>query len=231
MDAVDLIQAELDEGYAELAAELGRECLWFRPMTANDPLHDRNAMGTLRVYVSPVETFKPKVGKVYGDPQVYGAFEQTDFLPGDYLVRDWDDPAKKLTYFINHRADLTPVGLIECNHVVSIYRPAAQEAVEVGPDEDDDYYEGNLLNGGEGQCLAANWPCSILEGTKGERPVLNLPNDPPKTPWFDILLPEIPGLKIRPGDQITDQDGTRYTISSPERTAAGWRLTAGVAEA
>ena len=71
---------------------------------------------------------------------------------------------------------------------------------------------------------ATGFPCSILQGTKGEKNDAGLPGDT-RLPWWVILVPASVG-NIKYGDLILDDLGRRYVVSSPELTDLGYRITA-----
>lgn len=205
-------QSRIMNGLTKIAKKLGAEFEWFRPDTPFDPLADRNFMGPTRAYFDPKPSLSGFDAAKAGGAIWYGAIGETGVLPGDILK------GVTGTYAIGMMQDFRPPESILCNAVVSIYRPSA---AIVDPD---DYYGGNTANGGLGQLLARDWPCSILEGSKGGRATLNLPNDAPEA-GFDIRMPAIPGVVLQASDVIYDhQRHVRYQISSPEHTAHGYRL-------
>lgn len=207
-------QAKLNAGYGKLAAKLGRSAEFFRPATASTPLASRNSFGTMMVRLDPQGEFTTKLVGLYGKPIYFAAFDRTDVLAGDYFVFE-DVPG---TYFVAAIQDLTPTAVVQCNHTISVFRPSASTS---------DGYFGNT---GEGETLLTAWPASVLQGTKGERSVLDLPNDT-RSPWFVILMPFLGGVYIRTDDRITDDLGNEYLVSSVELTDLGYRLTAGQARA
>lgn len=198
-------------GLTRIASKVGAEFEWFRPDTPFDPFHDRNFMRPTRAYFDPKPSLSGFDAAKAGTPIWYGAIGESDVLPGDILRGPTG------TFAIGMMQDFRPPECINCNAVVSIYRPAA---AVVDPD---DYYGGNTANGGLGHLIARGWPCAILEGTKGGKPVLNLPNDAQEA-GFDIRMPTIPGVVLQTSDIIFDQHKRRFQISSPEHTAHGYRL-------
>jgi hypothetical protein len=100
--------------------------------------------------------------------------------------------------------------------VINIYRPQVQTG------------EGLVGYGGTTDSnmtlLRANRPCSILQGTKGEKSDANLPGDA-RSPWWNILMPDS-GIILLPDDIGIDDLGRRYVFSSVELSGAGWRCTA-----
>ena len=117
---------------------------------------------------------------------------------------------------------LTPSVLIKCCRTISIKRIN-------GASHGSNSAKGALgysgtVSGGE-TSIIANYPASILQGTKGEENPTQLPLDVRK-PWWVILLPAIPSVIFNSGDVVTCDLGRRYFISSAELTDMGWRMTA-----
>lgn len=213
-------QAKLNKGYGKLGSKLGREFARYRPSTAHNPISPQTRVtGTIWAYFDPNPQFKVTEVTQPGEATFFGAFDATDVLPGDYFV------AGDLTYFVGVMQDLLPPECFACNSTLSFFRPTAHVT-----DDPDDYYAGNTKTKGKGHPLALNWPAVKLQGTKGDKAILNLPNDV-RSPWFSVILPDIPGVKIQTSDQIRDENGKTLLISSVELTRHGQRLTVGYSEA
>lgn len=146
----------------------------------------------------------------YGKPTWYALVDGTNLEVGDYFVGPGG------TFFIAALQSLLPILVVECNRTVSIFRPQAQAGLGLGP------YGGSTLV--TETLLVAGRPCSILQGTKGEKSDGNLPGDV-RNPWWAILMPYA-GVDLTFDDIIVDDLGRRYVISSPELSGSGWRLTA-----
>jgi hypothetical protein len=149
----------------------------------------------------------------YGKATWYALFDGAGITVSDYFI------GPQGTFFIAGMQSLLPILAVECNRVVTIYRPKRQTNVGLGG------YGGttdtNMLTFVKGR------PCSILQGTKGEKSEAALPGDT-RSPWVIILLPAAGGT-IRPDDVMIDDLGRRYVVSSPELTDLGWRITAQMA--
>lgn len=145
----------------------------------------------------------------YGKPTWYGLFDAKNAQVGDYFV----GPAG--TFFIATLQLLLPILVVECNRVATIWRPQVQTGA-------DGEYGGTTT--GNQTAIMTGWPCSILQGTKGERNESSLPGDS-RAAWWVVLLPDC-GIQILPNDIITDDLGLRYVVSSTENSDLGWRLTA-----
>jgi hypothetical protein len=146
----------------------------------------------------------------YGDPLWYALVDGTNLESGDYCV------GPQGTFFIVSLEPLLPILVCECNRTVSIFRPQGQSGLGLGP------YGGNTDV--TEPLLVAGRPCSILQGTKGEKAESNLPGDV-RAPWWSILMPYA-GVDITFDDIIVDDLGRRYIVSSPEITSLGYRITA-----
>ncbi len=221
MDAVSG-NLRLAKGLAKIAAKIGRDHRWFRPATASSPTAGVRVQGVLPAYFDVDPGFAAKRVSKDDNNTFYGAFDFSEAMAGDYLVRDGG-----ATYFISALYDIQPPECVRCNMRASFHRPASRAAVAVGPDDYDDFYEGN---DGAGLLLAADWPVGLLEGTKGERPNPNLPTSPNKRPWFKIAVPHMLGVTLRSGDFIELETGERLSISAPVLTEHGYRITAGEVE-
>ena len=147
----------------------------------------------------------------YGKATWFALFDAKNAVIGDYLVGDQG------IFFIAAMQLLLPILVVECNRVVTVFRPQVQDDIgAVG-------YSGTTL--ANQTALMTGWPCSILQGTKGEKNETALPGDT-RSPWWTILLPKADDIQILPNDIITDDLGIRYVVSSPELSDLGWRITA-----
>jgi hypothetical protein len=202
------IQSKVNRGYGIAARFLGAPFAHYRP---TDPLNAlSNRIGTLQADFDVDPTFSYKAPGKYANPAYYGLFDATDVMRGDYLIADQG------TWFVAGMEPNKPPLCVSCNQVAEFRRPSAAAA---GPS----YYGGD--NRTDEEVLMSGWPCSILQGTKGERTAADLPGDS-RAPWVAILVPAVPGVVLRPFDRVYDDMNRCWTISGPERTDLGWRLTA-----
>ena len=213
-------QASLNAGYGKLANAIGQPSNIYRASGVNDPVSNANLIANLSVRLDPSASFSATVVSSYNKPILYAAIDRTGLLVGDYIVQ-----ADTTTVFINAMQDIVPTSSVLCNEVISIYRPAAAPPTPQAGGVPYNNYNGDTANNGKGDPLAMNWPASVLQGPKGERSELQLPNDI-REPWVAILMPAIPGVSIQTTDQFFTADGRRYVISSVELTRLGYRLTA-----
>ena len=145
----------------------------------------------------------------YGKATWYALFDGLNAQVGDYFVGPGG------TFFIAAMQLLLPILVVECNRVITVWRPQIQTGV------DGEY--GGTTDANQ-TAVMTDWPCSILQGTKGEKNESNLPGDV-RAAWWSILLPYA-GVQILPNDIITDDLGIRYVLSSVEISDLGYRLTA-----
>jgi hypothetical protein len=210
------VSAHVSKGFVHVAANLGAACQQYRPSGTGNPLATQ--FGTVMVAIDTTAALTFKSPRQRAKPESwYAACDLTLIRAGDYLVTPTSD-----TYFVGAVDAFAPARLINCNAVVSIWRPGAMTP---GPG----FYGGDVATAGE-NLLATTWPCAMVQGTKGERGEVGLPGDT-RLPWFSVLLPTIPGVQLRHGDVLVDTQviPARYTVSSIELTPLGWRLSAALA--
>lgn len=208
MDAA-LLQQKIYMGYAKAALRIGNTYGVYRPTSANDPTDGARLVASLPASFNAEDMKYGKPNK-YGKPTWYCLIDGTQTQVGDYLIYGSE------TYFIAAQQLALPILVVECNQIVSVARPAQQTEVGALP------YAGNP--DGDETPLMMNWPASVLQGTKGEKNVVQLPADT-RSPWWAILLPHAAGVTLRSSDILTDELGRRFAISSAELTDLGWRLT------
>jgi hypothetical protein len=146
----------------------------------------------------------------YGKATWYALVDGTNLAVGDYFI------GQQGTFFIATMQALLPILVVECNRVVNIFRPYSQTGLTGRAP-----YGGNTDK--KAMLLVAGRPCSILQGTKGEKGDAQLPGDV-RSPWWTVLIPQA-DTDIRMDDIIKDDRGVRYAVSSSELTDAGFRLT------
>lgn len=172
-----------------------------------------NYLFTLKVSLNAEDMKYGKPNK-YGKATWYALVDGTNLEVGHYFI------GPQGTFFVAAMQPLLPILVVECNRVVSIFRPQAQTVDGIAP------YGGNTAD--NQTLLVAGRPCSILQGTKGEKADASLPGDT-RSPWWAILMPEA-AVDIRMDDIIVDDRGIRYVASSVELSDLGYRITAMMAE-
>jgi len=215
MDGATL-QAKLYGGYAKAAKRIGLPFAQYRPQAALQPaLSSANGVQTLLASFN-AEDMGYRHPRGYARVGWYCVADGGQLQAGDYLS------GNGYTYFIAAMEPLLPILAVRCNRVLSVFRPQQQAGVgAVG--------YGGMTAGNEMPRLT-QFPASILLGTKGEHSLVDLPGDV-RSPWWAILLPNLPGgVTLRSGDLMQDDLGRRFVVSSAEQSALGWRVGAMEAE-
>jgi hypothetical protein len=211
------IQQRIWGGYAKSAAVLGSSYQFSRPASGNTPAvwkdpntHQLNNPLFARNVSLNAEDMKYGRPSKYGKSTSYALVDGSSLQPGDYFV------GAEGTFFIAGMQALLPILAVECNRTVTLSRVPQQTAVGASG------YSG--MTSANEIPYVTGVPCSILQGTKGEKNEANLPGDV-RTPWWALLMPASVG-NILYGDLIVDDLGRRYVASSVELTNLGYRLTA-----
>ena len=212
----DIIQHAIYAGAAAGAQASGRPHQVYRPTDALNPVQPGSLVATLPAAFSGDLSYGFKAAKDYADATWSCVVDGNQTRPGDVLMG-------ASTWFIASQEPLLPILAVRCNAVASLSRPS--KAGRGG---------GRQAYGGDTErtetALMAGWPCSLLQGTKGERGDVQLPGDV-RMPWFNVIMPAMAGVELLTDDVLTDGLGHRYKVSSAELTAMGWRLTVMLAEA
>jgi len=207
MDGITL-RDRIYAGMARTAERLGFPYDVFRPDGPGQPLCDENrvVMGLLVSVNNRGSYEKPHE---FGEPVWWSYHDGLQTQPGDYLVGGMG------IFFVASQQDISNMQLVQCNRTVTVTRPAQPMG------------KGAVGYGGEvpasDPVLLTRWPCSCLEGSKGEENKVDVPLDV-KNPWWRMLLPALPGVELQASDVLTDEAGNRYFVNSAELTALGWRL-------
>ncbi len=215
------VQPAVNSGYFICASLLGNPCDRYTASSNNNPISEIDHQDVTYVLFAFDPGFLLKKPRDYKSVQMYGCYDRTSTLVGDYLV----DQTNQQIYFINSQESITPNGVILCNATFTFYRPTAQI---VGGYRGNGYvnkdlnsYGGNTTN--LGNPLAANWPASLILGTKGERAQVNIPNQS-REPWYIAKLPIIPGVSLQTDDLVIFGI-RRFLISGCELSELGLNLT------
>jgi hypothetical protein len=228
-----LVQAKIWMGYGKSAQVLGSNYQFYRPAGRLELEGGGNlllegggdfrlegvsfpgtAVTTLPVSLNAEDMGYKKPNK-YGKATWYALVDGTSLSVGDYFV------GPQGTFFIAGMQPLLPILVVQCNRIISISRPQPQSGSGAQA------YSG--MTATNEIAYATNAPCSILQGTKGEKDDANLPSDV-RSPWWTLLFPAAVG-SVMLGDLIIDDLGQRYVASSVELTSLGYRLTAMMTDA
>jgi hypothetical protein len=192
------------------ARAVGVETHAYRPSGPAHPLHPGNRFLRLRAAFSGGEG-RFTQPSTYGEPLWHGLFDAAYTQPGDYLVQG------KSVWFIAAQQRLQPVLCVLTNRVVSFSRPAAPMVTGVN-----DY--GGMIPA-TNSSLLIDWPASVLGAASRGHPETNLPADT-AVPYWNVLLPALPGIVLLPADLMSDDIGRNAVIAAAELTDLGWRITA-----
>ncbi|MBS4075818.1 hypothetical protein KGY14_11515 [Ameyamaea chiangmaiensis] len=185
------LSARCQRGRARLAAVLGASAVHYRPVSSSAPTD--TPYGSCTLVVSNHADFMFKKPSTWSDPFRYGVGDSDDIQLGDIFT------IGSAMWFVAGVDDLSPMLLVECNHVVSYFPSGSTTAV------------------GEG------WPCAMVLRARGDRSQSGTPGA--LTPGqFVLYSPAIPGVDVSPYMIVQSDDETSYIVDSVERTSSGWRL-------
>ncbi len=204
------IQARLYAGYAKAARVIGTIYHHYRPTSASNPVSVATQLADMPVSLNADDPTYARPN-VYGKATWYGVMDGAQLAVGDYIV------GIEGTFFIAALQQLLPIFLVSCNRVATVSSAASTAAAGLVA------YNADLAS--TETALMTAWPCSILQGSKGEHNSTDLPGDV-RTPWMKVLMPAWAGVIINTGDIITDDLGRRLIASNPELTDLGWNVTA-----
>ncbi len=218
-----LIQSKVNLGYRLAAQRTGLPFTVYRPKDATAPIVPANLLTVLPAAFS-ADDYRFRRPQTYAKPVWTCLVDGAVTVVGDYLVEVSPLTGQAArTFFVSSQQPLLPIQAVACNCTVTVARPTPQTGVGALP-----------LGGNEAVVEVASltdWPCSLLQGTKGEKADAGLPDDT-RSPWMSVLLPPSASVAdIRTDDVLTDDRGRRYLVSGAELSALGWRLTAAYAEA
>jgi hypothetical protein len=190
-------------GYNIAARTLGEPAIAFRPI---DPFHPLTPAGR---YLRLAAAFTSLDGG-YSRPNVYGSalwvgiYDSSQTWVGDYLTQG------QAIWFIASQDDMMPNLCVRTNRIVSLKR-----AITPGP-------TGVPIQ--SPVTIASDWPVSMLGVSLSGRADAGLPTDL-SSPYWTILMPNIPACVLQASDTVTDDLGRTGTVLATELSALGWRLT------
>lgn len=191
---------------------LGSPYAQYRPGDDTNAIASENLLATISAWITADVNGRALKPSNYAKPIWYGMFDPTQTQVGDYLVGPLG------TFFIASQDAPHPFQVISCNRTVNITKSNAMPSLG----------KQNVYGGDQRATeldVATGFPCSMLQGTKGEVGSSKLPGDA-KQPWVAVLLPTIPGVTLRNDFILTDDLNHRFVISSVELTGLGYRITA-----
>ena len=200
-------------GLGLAARGAGDWCELYRARSAAAPIVPQNRI--LMLPAAFVAVGNPAAPVAYGRALWAGIFDYGYTQPGDYLV------GADGVFFIASAPRLGPVLCVKTNRTLTLTRPAAPVLAGLGR------YGGVLAS--ETVTLATDWPGSVL-GSKRDGGRGALPGDAPGVPGgaggWEMLLPAMPNVLLRPGDLVSDEIGRSAVLLVTELTELGWRLFA-----
>jgi hypothetical protein len=207
------LQDRLYLGLGLSARHVGQSTDAYRPTGPFNPLDKQNRF--LRLPAAFVSA-KGNDGRtnVYGEPLWHGVFDASYTRAGDYLILGTEN------FFIASQEPLLPVLCVKANRVVSIVRPNMQSSMASNA------YGG--YTSGNSALLLEGWPVSVLGENRSSASAIDLPTDQ-AVPYWNVLLPTVPGVILSPGDLISDDLSRTAVITGSELTYLGWRLSAKMA--
>jgi hypothetical protein len=223
------IQGKIWKGYGKTASIIGMDYTFYRPSTGYMLLEDGTKMlledgqalltGGGPTFIGAellvrsvslnAEDMAYKKPNKYGKATWYAVVDGNGLKVGDYFI------GTEGTFFIAAMQLMLPILVVECNRTISLFRPQLQSGKGAQP------YSGMTTQ--NEKPIVQGVPCSILQGTKGEKSEVALPGDT-RSPWWTLLVPASVG-RIKIDDLLIDDLGQRYVVSSPELTDLGYRLT------
>lgn len=205
------VQAKINAKMEYAAAKIGKPCQVFHPTDPLAPMFQSQ----LTVNAQFTGNYNYNRPNEYGDPTWMVIADGSLFQCGDYLQND------EGIWFVAAKQHLLPILAVSCNRTVSVLRVGQDQAFgAIGYGGSTPATQTTIMQG---------WPASVLQGTKGEKNPAALPQDE-RMAWWSILLPHYKDfgtdIIIKTSDIIVDDLGRKYSVSSPELTDMGWRLTA-----
>jgi hypothetical protein len=211
------VQNRIYYGYGKAAQRLGSSHAVYRSVDGNNPIQEANFV--FNQLISIDQNYKYTSAKKYGDPI-------WQFLPENGLLLqnfDYFVSPSGINYFIIDIIPddrLTPPICVECNAILTLYRPVNTRTPGTNTYQAFDPYTA--------QKILINCPVSILQHTKTDGSNMKLPTSV-KLPFYSILIPEFDDIIIKTGDVIIDDKGRRMAVINAERTkkSLGFRIVAG----
>lgn len=193
------------------ASKLGSLYTQYRPTGPINPVTEATQIATVDALFDASVSLAFNAPSVFGNALFAAIVNPTLVQALDYLT------GVDGTFLIASTEPLKPIFAVRCDRLATFSRPTPQPSSP-------GYYSGEVA--GADTPLMMNVPCSILNGTKGQRNAAEeLPADS-RLPWIQLLAPYFPGVILTESDRITDDTGRNFVISSCELSVLGWRLTA-----
>jgi hypothetical protein len=200
------IQSRVYRGYEKAAQKLGSPYDIYRPNGLVNPLAAGNKVGTLLAVFPAEATYTFKTTQKPNDPYAYALDDGRLTRPGDYLTNG------QKTYFVASQHPIQSILCVTCDALVSFASTRADGQAGVNP------YGGRTE--ATDVPVLTNWPALLRVQSGGTRTEANLPGDA-RSPWWQVLLPPGPTFLMHNGDEMTDNLGRRFIVSSHQITEFG----------
>lgn len=197
------------KGRGKAADHIGAPCKVYRPVTAAAPF--TNLVGQLNAAFNSGDSNYLHANE-YNDPIWYADYDGRQTLPGDYMVRNFDQNV----WFVGAQQQLLPIMVIECNAWIRIMRMAPSGSFGA------EGYSGIIQPSPVLGTPDSMWPCSIMIGGRSLASI-GLPASVKEGGWRVLLPPGLP-LIIEAGDLMQDNLGRTFAVESAEFSDLGWRL-------
>lgn len=210
------VQNRIYYGYGKAATRLGTSHAVYRSADGNNPIQSANFL--FNQLISVDQNLKYTSARKYGDAV-------WQFLPENGLVLqnyDYFVSPSSINYFIVDIIPddrLTPPTCVECNGIITLYRPVNTRTPGTNA------YQA--FDPSTAPQILINCPASILEHSRTDGGNMKLPTSV-KLPFYSILVPEFDDIIVKTGDVIVDDKGRRLAVINAERTkkVSGFRITA-----
>ncbi len=213
MDGATL-QAKIYAGYAKAAQRIGLPYDVFRPTSTDDPLSGVNWVANVNAAftIHSASQFAFDKPSDHKNSLYHCLADGSQLQIGDFLTNEAADG----TFFIASMDAAVPIFAIECNNVLSAWNPGP--SLSIGANG----YSGT--NPGNETAILTAWPASVLLGSRATRDQ-QLPEDAGFGSWR-IMMSAYPGVVIRPGTILTDDQNRRMVVQVAELQDLGWRIDA-----
>lgn len=213
MDA-DRLSDKVFAGYGRASKRVGPSVEIYRPQSAFNPLAQGNRVGEINAAftVHGSRNFNFESPSDHNKPLFHVLADARELQVGDYLR----DPFHRVgIFFIASITPAMPPLGVNCNLTVDITKPGQAQPIGLSS------YSGSTA--GNAVAVMTGWPASVLRRTVLREQYL--PQDA-GVASFQILMPAFGDIIIRPGMHVSDNLGSRYTITMAEIQDLGWRLEA-----
>lgn len=200
------IQGKIYYGYAKAAKYIGTSYAQYRASVPFDPISSPNFLRNILM--------SPNVSWDYMKANKFGNSLWQIIIDGR-LTRVCDYLVGQQTFYITSQEPLLPIQGVECNDVVSVYRPTQPSGIgNIG-------YVADLPT--TRTTIMTNMPVSRLLVSRSDELKLKLPVDAGFPRWI-IYMPNIDGAEVHINDHVTNTMGEQFVVVNNEITEFGFRI-------